>query len=95
MRRRRVPGAVGFLSGVVILAFQAGIVQADPMYTITGLGTLPGTTQSIATGINALGQITGVSYTSSDGTWQASGVLYPLNISYDAVRSRFCTATAR
>ena len=57
---------------------------ADPLYTITDLGTLPGTTQSLATGINASGQVTGVAYTSSNGTWTATGVLGQLGISYDA-----------
>jgi probable HAF family extracellular repeat protein len=77
------------LFGLALAGSLPDIVRADALYTITGLGTLPGTTQSIATGINASGQITGVSYTSSNGTWTAAGVLYPLNISYDGGAQSF------
>ena len=59
------------------------------MYNIVDLGTLPGTTRSIATGINASGQVTGVSYSSSDGTWTNWGALSPLNVSYDAGAKSF------
>ena len=41
--------------------------KADPIYTITDLGTLPGTTMSVATAINNNGQVVGVSYNASDG----------------------------
>jgi probable HAF family extracellular repeat protein len=81
--------ALAVLFSLALVGLQSGVVRADPMYTITGLGTLPGTTQSIATGINASGQITGVSYTSSDGTWKSVGLLSPLNISYDGGAQSF------
>ena len=41
---------------LVVLGLSAARAGADPLYTKTDLGTLPGTTQSIATGINAPGQ---------------------------------------
>ena len=43
--------------------------KADPIYTITDLGTLPGTTMSVATAINNNGQVVGVSYNASDGVF--------------------------
>ena len=78
----------------VLLTLPLSAAQADPLsYSITDLGTLPGTTQSIATGINAQGQVVGVSYTTSDGTWNPTGVLYPLaastGLSYDAGAKSF------
>ncbi len=43
--------------------------QGSALYSVTDLGTLPGTTQSEARGINASGQIVGVSYnTTVDGS---------------------------
>ena len=89
MGLRRLGGMYGVLIGLLVLGSSGREAWADPLYTITDLGILPGTTQSIATGINASGQVTGVSYTSSDGTWEASGVLYPLNVSYDAGAKSF------
>jgi uncharacterized membrane protein len=89
MRMRHLRGSLGILLGLAILGSLGRVASADPMYSITGLGTLPGTTQSIATGINASGQITGVSYTSSNGTWKAVNILAPLNISYDAGAQSF------
>ena len=50
------------LLAAAALAFLAAMrVDAASMYTITDLGTLPGTTTSIATGINDLGQVVGYS----------------------------------
>jgi uncharacterized membrane protein len=86
-------GGVGRVGGVMLgLAAVLGVGRsalADPMYSIVGLGTLPCTSQSIATGIDASGQVTGVSYTRSDGTWSADGVLSPYNVSYDAGAKSF------
>ena len=39
------------------------------MCTIRDLGTLPGTTSMTATAINNSGQVVGVSYNASDGTF--------------------------
>ncbi len=78
------------LLGLVLLGSSGREAWADPLYTITDLGTLPGTTQSIATGINASGQVTGVSYSSSDGTWTTGVVLGPAGpSSYDAGAKSF------
>src|SRR5262249_24120818 len=75
---------------LVVLAIGPAPAGADPMrYTITALGTLPGTSRSIATGINSQGQVTGVSYSSSDGAWTATGLLQPLGISFDAGAKSF------
>ena len=46
---------------------------ADPLYTIANLGTLSGQSSSVATSINNSGQVVGISYNSSDGSF-ASGV---------------------
>ena len=48
--------------------------KADPIYTITGLGTLSGQSSSVATSINNQGQVVGISYNSSDGYFTA---VYP------------------
>ena len=77
------------LLAVVTFAAWAGTAGASPMYNIVDLGTLPGTTQSIATGINASGQVVGVSYSSSDGTYTPNTALQYLNISYDAGAKSF------
>jgi uncharacterized membrane protein len=84
IRRLFVPGLVALTA-----CLGGSRAKADPMYSIVGLGTLPGTTQSIATGINASGQVTGVSYNSSDGTWGSGAVLLPYNVSYDAGAKSF------
>jgi uncharacterized membrane protein len=41
--------------------------QADPLYSITDLGTLPGKTSSVATAISNQGQVAGISYNGPDG----------------------------
>jgi hypothetical protein len=55
--------------GTFLLAAGSGARPelADPLYTITDLGTLPGQTSSVATWINSQGQVVGISYNSSDG----------------------------
>jgi probable HAF family extracellular repeat protein len=72
---------------VTLTTFAAHAAPAE--YTISDLGTLPGTSRSIATGINSLGQVVGVSYSQSDGTWTNVGALAPLNASYDAGAKSF------
>ncbi len=89
MGMRQMRGSRWILVGLAFLGSAGQPASADPLYTITDLGTLPGTTQSIATGINASGQIAGVSYSSSNGTWKALGILAPLNTSYDAGAQSF------
>ena len=42
---------------------------ADPIYTISDLGTLNGQSSSVATAINNQGQVVGISYNSSDGSF--------------------------
>src|SRR5262249_52476928 len=63
------------LVALALLGPTGRVASADPLYTITDLGTPPGTRQSVATGINASGRVAGVSYTSSDGTWRSGIVL--------------------
>jgi len=64
------------------LTLVAGLVlggttaYAEPIYSITDLGTLPGQTSSVATSINNQGQVVGISYNSSDGYF-ASGISGP------------------
>jgi probable HAF family extracellular repeat protein len=53
-------------------ALSARSAFADPLYTITDLGTLPGQTSSVATGINNQGQVVGISYNNSDGHFGTS-----------------------
>lgn len=62
---------------------------AGSMYAVTDLGTLPGTTRSIATGINSQGQVVGVSDSGGDAAWKAYGVLMPLGVAYDAGAKSF------
>lgn len=88
LRLRKI-GVAGTVLALVPLGVAERHAVADPIYTITNLGTLPGTTQSIATGINASGQVTGVSYTTSDGTWKAVGRLGMTGISYDTGAKSF------
>jgi uncharacterized membrane protein len=72
---------------VTLTTFTAHAAPAE--YTISDLGTLPGTSRSIATGINSSGQVVGVSYSQSDGTWTNIGALRPLNVAYDAGAKSF------
>ncbi len=54
------------LFAVAVCCLTPAWANASPMYNITGLGVMPGNTQSIATGINSQGQVVGVSYTTHD-----------------------------
>ena len=57
-------------SALLAAALTASTTQADSIsYSISDLGTLPGTSMSAATGINNQGQVVGVSYNSSDGSF--------------------------
>jgi uncharacterized membrane protein len=70
----------------VIWALHQGPAKADPLYTITDLGTLPGQTDSIATGINGQGQVVGVSASGID----LSGNAWPhVNTSNNSGASSF------
>lgn len=51
------------LLGLAALALLPGVAQAAPSYTLTEIGTFPGGTYSIGTGVNDSGQVTGTSYT--------------------------------
>ncbi len=53
--------------------------RADALYTITNLGTLSGQSSSVATSINDQGQVVGISYNASDGTFadSVSGTAQP------------------
>jgi hypothetical protein len=69
MRRPKAKGTKRTpIALVIVLALGAGESRADPLYTITDIGTLPGTSQSVAMGINASGQVVGISYNSGDGS---------------------------
>jgi uncharacterized membrane protein len=46
--------------------------RADALYTITNLGTLSGQSSSVATSINDQGQVVGISYNGSDGSFAES-----------------------
>ena len=62
MRRQIVAVAVA-----VLLSFVGRSAWGETLYTVTDLGTLPGgTAMSEARGINASGQVVGVSYASYD-----------------------------
>lgn len=54
------------LAVFALSALGASSALAAPTYTITDLGTLSGTTKSIATGINEQGQVVGVAYNTND-----------------------------
>jgi probable HAF family extracellular repeat protein len=89
MRSRRAREVFTVLLSLAFLGLSARGARADRMYSIQDLGTLPGTSQSIATGINASGQVTGISYSSTDGTWKDVGVRSSLGLSYDAGAKSF------
>ncbi len=59
-----------------LLALTTTKAHASAMYSVTDLGTLPGTTQSEAVGINASGQVVGVSYNTSPHDSDAQSFLY-------------------
>lgn len=52
---------------LVLCCLASSPASADAIYTITDLGTLSGQSSSVATSINNLGQVVGISYDSSDG----------------------------
>jgi hypothetical protein len=54
------------------IALAASSARADGIYSITGLGTLSGQSSSVATSINNSGQVVGISYNSSDGSFADS-----------------------
>jgi len=60
----------------VVLAAMLGLAgaeaRADALYGITDLGTLSGQSSSVATSINNSGQVVGISYNSSDGSFGAN-----------------------
>jgi uncharacterized membrane protein len=56
-----------------VLPLGLGSARADALYTIRDLGTLPGTSMSVATGINNQGQVVGISYNPQDGTFGLPG----------------------
>jgi len=59
-----------FCGAIVLLVALAGTeALGDAIYSITDLGTLPGQTSSVATSINNQGQVVGISYNSSDGSF--------------------------
>jgi uncharacterized membrane protein len=66
-----------FFGTITCLAVPA--VRADALYTITDLGTLSGQSSSVATSINNLGRVVGISYNSSDGSFadSVSGTAQP------------------
>ena len=87
---------------LVMMVLAAGLTGpqalADPIYSITDLGTLNGQTSSVATGINSQGQVVGISYNSSDGNFVDSmnGTANHRYSSKPAARlSRSFTAVAR
>jgi hypothetical protein len=57
------------LLATVVVALASPEARPDAMYSITGLGTLNGQSSSVATGINSQGQVVGISYNASDGTF--------------------------
>ncbi len=68
MRRLKASGVRCVLLSVLGLVLAATEARSSP-YSITGLGTLPGTSQSVAMAINNQGQVAGISYNSGDGTF--------------------------
>ena len=59
--------ASSFCLAALTIAMRAGSLQAEPMYSITNLGTMPRQNSSVATAINNVGQVVGVSYTTPWG----------------------------
>ena len=68
MRRSCLTGRI-LLCGILWLSVGPSppSAHADPLYSITDLGTLSGQSSSVATSINNSGQVVGISYNSSDG----------------------------
>ncbi len=66
MSRRVMSLILVFAAATALVPSSASISRADGMYSIIDLGTLPGTTQSIATGLNNNGDVVGISYNQSN-----------------------------
>src|ERR1039457_3017228 len=66
------------LCGTLFLgaALAGSSARADGIFSIPDLGTLSGQSSSVATSINNQGQVVGISYNSSDGSF-ASGLTGP------------------
>jgi hypothetical protein len=70
MKSLRTSGGWGvFLAIMLGLGSGGSEVRADALHGITDLGTLSGQSSSVATGINDNGQVVGISYNSSDGSF--------------------------
>jgi uncharacterized membrane protein len=70
MKSRRTRSTVWpmlWVASFVAVATAGSSVRADGIYSITDLGTLSGQSSSVATSINNLGQVVGISYNASDG----------------------------
>ncbi len=59
MQARHIGKGPGFFVAIVVVGLSSASSRADVMYTVTGLGMLPGATSSQANAINNLGQIVG------------------------------------
>jgi hypothetical protein len=58
-----------FLTAMAAMGLAGAEARADGLYRITDLGALSGQSSSVATGINNNGQVVGISYNSSDGSF--------------------------
>ena len=61
-----------FWTIALLAGFSGPAARADGIYSITDLGTLLGQSSSVATSINNQGQVVGISYNSSDGSFAES-----------------------
>jgi probable HAF family extracellular repeat protein len=64
--------SLGLWPLALITGFAGSAARADALYTIADLGTLSGQSSSVATSINNQGQVVGISYNSSDGSFAES-----------------------
>lgn len=71
----------------LVAAVGGPAAQADPLYTITDLGTLPGMNSSVATAINNKGQVVGISYNNADATYFMSHLSPPSLVSNSSAPS--------
>jgi len=71
-RRATVSGCGVLLTVMMGLGLGGTETRADALYGITDLGTLSGQPSSVATGINNNGQVVGISYNSSNGSFGAN-----------------------